>query len=101
LLCRVSFVGDHTGRVPDLVRFVAAISYSLYLTQNPVVLLLSVPQPDPNVPLPWEHTWSWSLTVWVLAIGSAWVVHRWFEKPMMDLRDRHGTLTKSQTAKIL
>jgi peptidoglycan/LPS O-acetylase OafA/YrhL len=34
-----------------------------------------------------KQTWSWCLSGWVLFFAVAWAVHRYFEKPIMDLRD--------------
>jgi len=50
--------------------------------------------PDSFYPLQ-QRTWTWAVLIWVLSIGSAWVVHRWFEKPMMNLRDRGRKVTSA------
>jgi peptidoglycan/LPS O-acetylase OafA/YrhL len=68
------------------VVFLSLVSYALYLTHLPLRSLL----------LPLADGASMSVAIalyllwWALAIGLAWSVHRWWERPLMRLRERIG-----------
>jgi peptidoglycan/LPS O-acetylase OafA/YrhL len=65
-------------------RFVSLISYSVYLIHLPIYYLT----------ISWYEGASLSMTIfyyftyWVMVFVGAYLVYRFFEKPMMELRDR-------------
>lgn len=88
LLPRCSSIVSAEGRLANAVRWVAVLSYALYLCHGMVFLILKhFFGPRSFWPIP-KHGWTWCLSTWVLSFGIAWVTYRWFEKPIMDMRDR-------------
>ena len=70
------------------ISWVAKVSYALYLCHG--LVLLAIGRwfgPKTAYPLP-RHTILWCVVAWVLSFAVAGIVYRWFEKPLMNLRDR-------------
>ncbi|MEO8588576.1 MAG: acyltransferase [Flavobacteriales bacterium] len=68
------------------VVFMSRISYALYLVHMPVRDLYDHLYPDRSLPV----AVALFLGYWAIVITIAAVVHRWWETPFMDLRDRLG-----------
>lgn len=60
------------------------LSYALFLVHKPLRMIL---EHFFNSCAPFED-WSRLLGYWALCLMLAWLVYRYFEKPMMDLRER-------------
>lgn len=89
LLPAFSGIPRTSGIVSQGISWVAKVSYALYLCHGLVILALGRWfGPKSAYPLP-KHTFWWCVAAWVGSFVVAGVVYRWFEKPMMDLRDRH------------
>jgi peptidoglycan/LPS O-acetylase OafA/YrhL len=43
--------------------------------------------PHSSLPLS-KHTLPWCMTIWLGSFIVAWAAYRWWEKPIMNLRDR-------------
>lgn len=69
-----------------VITWVSMTSYALFLVHLPVRSLLE-PYYDPALPI---GGWLQLAIYWTLCLVLAWLVYRWYEKPMMDLRDRFG-----------
>jgi|ERR1043165_9954206 peptidoglycan/LPS O-acetylase OafA/YrhL len=87
LLPYFSVMRDRAGLCADGVRVVARLSYGLYLCHGLVLLALPKIFGRHALFTITKQTWSWCLSGWVLFFAVAWAVHRYFEKPIMDLRD--------------
>ncbi len=73
---------------------ISIISYSLYLVHQPVRACWNR--------LLWDHVISLDLIgyvlYWLACIALAWLVHRYWEKRFMDLRDRIGARLKTRVS---
>ena len=88
LLPRFSKIQAVEGVAARCTSWMAKVSYALYLCHG-LVLLAVARWLGPKGLLGLEkNTVLWCITVWLLSLLVAGVVYRWFEKPMMDLRDR-------------
>lgn len=76
-----SFNNKYIGKI---ITYVSVISYSLYLVNMLVVQLI-------NTYLPYQNEWQQLLCYvlyWVATFGLSALLHHFYEKPMMNLRDR-------------
>jgi peptidoglycan/LPS O-acetylase OafA/YrhL len=88
LLPGFSQVRERTGMAAEGTRWIARLSYSLYLCHGLVLLMLGKFL-GPRSPWPLQkHTVAWCLAAWMASFAVAWIVYRCFEKPIMDLRER-------------
>jgi peptidoglycan/LPS O-acetylase OafA/YrhL len=82
LLPRFAQLSAAHGVAARFTSWTAKISYALYLCHGLVLLAMAR----------WlglqKNTLLWCVTAWLLSFAVAGLVYRWFEKPMMDLRDR-------------
>jgi len=69
-----------------VITWVSMTSYALFLVHLPVRSLLE-PYYDPALPI---GGWLQLAIYWTLCLVLSWLVYRWYEQPMMDLRDRFG-----------
>lgn len=67
-----------------VITWLSMTSYALFLVHLPVRSLLE-PYYDPARPI---GGWAQIAFYWILCFVLSWLVYRWYEKPMMDLRDR-------------
>jgi len=90
LLPRFSMMAEKNGWPAELIRWVARLSYALYLCHGLVLLVLwrYFGQHAHSFWNLHRQTWPWCLIAWAVAFAFAWMVYCWFEKPFMDLRDR-------------
>ncbi len=71
------------------VRFVSLVSYSLYLSHVPLrIALYQVCFMRLHLPTNWGGEAVFQIVCWSSYLAFAGAVYRWFEKPVMDLRDR-------------
>lgn len=73
--------------VVKAVTLISLISYSMYLLHYSVVLVLLRYWFEPGTFSPFMQ-WTFALGYVFLTIGLSYLLYRFFEKPMMDLRDR-------------
>jgi peptidoglycan/LPS O-acetylase OafA/YrhL len=88
LLPFLSRPGSPMNPVRSLVTFIAKVSYALYLSHGLVLLVLNRYCGPKSVLFLPANTPVWSIVALGLAFGVATVTYRFFEKPIMDLRDR-------------
>jgi peptidoglycan/LPS O-acetylase OafA/YrhL len=75
-------------RVSNTIRFVSKISYSMYLIHYSLVyLLFFYPLHTGSV----GNTIMWYILYWTVVTGLSAVIYRYFEKPVMGLRDKITT----------
>jgi peptidoglycan/LPS O-acetylase OafA/YrhL len=88
LLPRFSQIVGAKGVAARFTSWIARISYALYLCHG-LVLLAMWRWMGPKSAIGLEkNTFLWCITAWVLSLSVAGLVYRWFERPMMNLRDR-------------
>jgi peptidoglycan/LPS O-acetylase OafA/YrhL len=88
LLARFSQIPAAGGVAARCTSWIAKVSYALYLCHG-LVLLAMWRWMGPKTVVGLERdTFLWCLTAWLLSLSVAGIAYRWFEKPMMDLRDR-------------
>lgn len=79
------------GPVSRAVRFTSLVSYSLYLSHVPIrIVLYQVCFVFLHLPKTWGGEAVFQAVCWTAYFAFAGLVYRWFEKPVMDLRDRLG-----------
>jgi peptidoglycan/LPS O-acetylase OafA/YrhL len=88
LLPYLSFLPEKSGWLAEAARLVARLSYALYLCHGLVLLIFTKFLSHHSLWPSAKHTLPWCLAVWAASFGVAWVVYHWFEKPIMDLRER-------------
>jgi peptidoglycan/LPS O-acetylase OafA/YrhL len=88
LLPRFSQIPAAKGAVARFTSWIARISYALYLCHGLVLLAMWRWMGPKSVIGLEKNTFLWCITAWVLSLAVAGLVYRWFERPMMDLRDR-------------
>jgi peptidoglycan/LPS O-acetylase OafA/YrhL len=80
--------------ITKVVTHISLISYSMYLINLSLVAEIMTS----HITVSTEHTnWGLYLTYWILVLGFSTLLYKYFEKPMMDLRER---LKKSNDKKI-
>ena len=88
LLPRFSQISWAKGVAARLTSWIARISYALYLCHGLVLLAMwRWMGPKSGIGLE-KNTFLWCITAWFLSLAVAGLVYQWFERPMMDLRDR-------------
>jgi peptidoglycan/LPS O-acetylase OafA/YrhL len=88
LLPRFSQISWAKGGAARLTSWIARISYALYLCHGLVLLAMwRWMGPKSGIGLE-KNTFLWCITAWFLSLAVAGLVYQWFERPMMDLRDR-------------
>jgi peptidoglycan/LPS O-acetylase OafA/YrhL len=97
LLPRCSQIAAAHGFAARCTSWVAKTSYALYLCHGLVLLAIARWLGPRGLFGIEKNTMLWSLTGWALSLAVAGVVYRWFEKPVMDLRDR---LEKARTGAL-
>jgi peptidoglycan/LPS O-acetylase OafA/YrhL len=76
------------GPAARAVRFVSLVSYSLYLSHVPLrIVLYQVCFVRLHLPANWGGEAVFQIVCWTSYLAFAGAVYRWFEKPVMDLRD--------------
>ena len=81
------------GPFARAVRFVSLVSYSLYLSHVPLrIVLYQLCFVRLHLPTNWGGEAVFQIVCWSSYLAFAGAVYRWFEKPMMDLRDRRTVL---------
>jgi peptidoglycan/LPS O-acetylase OafA/YrhL len=93
LLPKLSAWHVKTGIAGNAVTFISVISYSMYLTNQALIGETIIPAIMPGL---MHHLWRFSEHVhsiqyalyWFLTIGVSAILYRYYEKPMMVLRDR-------------
>ncbi len=88
LLPRFSQIGAARGLAARCTSWMAKVSYALYLCHGLVLLAIHRWLGAKGLLGIEKNTVLWCLTAWVLSLAVAGAVYRWFEKPIMDLRDR-------------
>jgi peptidoglycan/LPS O-acetylase OafA/YrhL len=96
LLPRFSQMQRSWGYVGPTISWVARVSYAVYLCHELVILALSRWLGNKSALPLTRQTLPWCIAVWVITFIVADVVYRWFEKPMMNLRDRFGKATQAE-----
>jgi peptidoglycan/LPS O-acetylase OafA/YrhL len=78
-------------RITQVVTFISAISYSMYLLNYSVVMFTLLPATLKVLSLKNQSVgtcvFKWVI-YWTYTILGSYILYRWFEKPVMDLRDR-------------
>jgi peptidoglycan/LPS O-acetylase OafA/YrhL len=88
LLPACSQIANRWGRCGRVVSWVAMVSYAVYLCHGLVLLTLGRWFGTKSaMPLP-KHSLLWCAAAWIITFAVAGIVYRWFERPIMDLRDR-------------
>jgi peptidoglycan/LPS O-acetylase OafA/YrhL len=105
LLPKCSRWTEGSGWAAETARFTARISYALYLCHALVLLVISRMFSRKSAWYFGTHTPSWSIVGITLSVLIAWVVYKWFEKPIMDRgtyyrMPRGGQLDRSDPARI-
>jgi len=88
LLPRFSQIRAAQGLVANCTSWVAKTSYALYLCHGLILVAIYRWLGPKSVFGLQKNTVLWCVTAWILSLAVAELVYRWFEKPMMDLRDR-------------
>ena len=88
LLPKFSQISAARGVVAGLTSWIAKISYALYLCHGLVLLAMWRWMGPKSVIGLEKNTFPWCITAWVLSLAVAGLVYKWFERPIMDLRDR-------------
>ncbi len=94
LLPKLSSVMTGRGVVYKAVTFISIISYSMYLLNYTLVSRVILPvmfkavglQPEGNIAIAWL---AWGL-FWVITLVLSYLLYRFYELPMINLRDRFG-----------
>lgn len=73
-------------RWSSFFNFISVISYSLYLLHY-TIILHSMKEIYPSDDLVGWGLWSYTFLYWGLSIGLSYLLYRFFEKPVTDLRD--------------
>lgn len=66
-------------------RFISKISFSMYLLHIPLIQIISNRFPVNNL---FDAAFQYSI-FWILLIILSYLIYRFYEKPLMDLRDRY------------
>jgi peptidoglycan/LPS O-acetylase OafA/YrhL len=93
LLPRLSGWHVKTGMIGDAITFISVISYSMYLTNQALIGETIIPAIMPGL---MHHLWRFSehthaiqyVLYWFLTISVSALLYKFYEKPMMGLRDR-------------
>jgi peptidoglycan/LPS O-acetylase OafA/YrhL len=88
LLPRFSQIAAAEGLVASCTSWLAKVSYALYLCHGLILLAIYRWLGPRGLLGIQKNTIIWCLTAWVLSLAVAGLVYRWFERPIMDLRDR-------------
>ncbi len=93
LLPRFSQIPAAGSVAARFTSWIAKISYALYLCHGLILLAMwRWMGPRSSIGLE-KNSILWCVTAWVLSLAVAGLVYRWFEKPMMDVRDRFESRT--------
>jgi peptidoglycan/LPS O-acetylase OafA/YrhL len=91
---QLSEIKHGTGPVYRLITFISKVSYPMYLTNLGLVELTLIPWIRTSLNLPAQGGLAQCLVelaaYWVLTIGVSYLIHVWFEVPIMNLRDKLG-----------
>lgn len=80
------------GAFARAVRFISLVSYSLYLSHVTLrIVLYQVCFMVLHLPTNWGGEVVFQIVCWASYMAIAGAVYRWFEKPVMDLRDRRAS----------
>ncbi len=93
LLPKLSSLRVQSGKFVDVVTFVSLISYSMYLLNLSPVQWTILPVVEKTV---MHYLWRFEeyrvpiryLLYWILVVGLSYVLYRFYEKPITDLRDK-------------
>jgi len=91
ILPKLASVRSGSGPVYKAINFISAISYSMYLINMSVVQFHIIPRTIRALGIAYEGKlviFTFYGLYWILTIGCSWMLYRFFEKPMTDLRDR-------------
>ena len=93
LLPRMSTWYARPGVIVNTVTFISLTSYSIYLLNQAPILETILPTLMPHVMhYFWrlsDYTWAVTYaTYWLLTISASYLLYRYYERPMMNLRDR-------------
>jgi len=96
LLPRFSQIQHGWGYIGLTISWVARVSYAVYLCHGLVMLALARWLGQKSIFPLTRNTVPWCIAIWILTFILADIVYRWFEKPVMDLRDRSGNAAKAK-----
>jgi len=92
LLPKLNSIITGKGIIYRAVTFISIISYSLYLVHYTIVLRIIIPGIMRITGMDYEkniiHSVIGYLLFWSIAIAISYLLYRFYEKPMMDLRER-------------
>jgi len=88
LLPRFSQIAAAKGVAARCTSWIAKTSYALYLCHGLVLLALWRWMGPKSVIGLEKNTFPWCVMAWALSLAVAGLVYQWFERPVMELRDR-------------
>jgi peptidoglycan/LPS O-acetylase OafA/YrhL len=93
LLPRLSEWRASQGRFVGVITFISLISYSMYLLNSGLILETLIPWVMPHLMHVLWRFYDYTTPIiyvlyWILTIGGSFLLYRFYERPMMNLRDR-------------